>query len=208
MRPLALNGVVRVAVMLVPVAYLIGTFPSADLVARSGRHDVHREGSGNPGASNVARLMGWRAGLVVAAADLAKGALAAGLGMAVGGRPGALLLGAAAVLGHVAPATRRLRGGRGVATAAGALLVCYPLIVAVAALVWALLVRLLRVASVASLAVATAFPVTVAVRGGPTWEVAATGGLAALIVVRHLPNLARLLGGRELRIDGEHRGDP
>lgn len=205
---MALNGDVRIAVMLVPVAYLLGTFPSADLVARSGRRDIRREGSGNPGATNVARLMGWRAGLVVAAADLAKGALAAGVGMAAGGRPGALLLGAAAVLGHVAPVTRRLRGGRGVATAGGALLVCYPLIVVVAAGVWALLARLLRMASVASLAVAAAFPVAVAVQGGPAWEVAATGGLAVLIVVRHLPNLARLLAGRELRIDGEHRGGP
>src|SRR5215470_5743795 len=75
-------------VLLVPVAWLLGTFPTAVLVARAHGHDVTREGSGNPGASNVARLVGWRAGALVLVCDFAKGAVAAGVGYAVGGRPG------------------------------------------------------------------------------------------------------------------------
>src|SRR3954462_8772586 len=73
---------------LVPLAWLLGTFPSAQLVARAHGRDVLTEGSGNPGASNVARLMGWRAGLVVIAADFGQGAIASGIGLAVAGRGG------------------------------------------------------------------------------------------------------------------------
>ncbi|MGZ4754027.1 MAG: glycerol-3-phosphate acyltransferase, partial [Acidimicrobiia bacterium] len=68
------------AILLIP-AYFLGTFPSALLMARAGGHDVLTEGSGNPGASNVARLMGWKAGLVVMLADFAKGAIASGVGL-------------------------------------------------------------------------------------------------------------------------------
>src|SRR5215813_9240525 len=84
-------------VVLVPVAWLLGTFPTAVIVARAHGHDVTREGSGNPGASNVARLVGWRAGALVLVLDFAKGAIAAGVGYAVGGRPGAIVLGLAVV---------------------------------------------------------------------------------------------------------------
>src|SRR5262245_23594316 len=99
-------GPVIVALLAIP-AYLLGTFPGALLVARAGGRDVLAEGSGNPGASNVARLMGWKAGLLVLAADFGKGAIAAGVGLAVGGRIGAFALGIAAVLGHMFPVTRR-----------------------------------------------------------------------------------------------------
>lgn len=190
-----------VALLVIP-AYLLGTFPSAPLVARAGGHDVLREGSGNPGASNVARLMGWRAGLLVLAADFAKGAVAAGVGLAVGGRPGAYVLGTAAVLGHVLPATRRFKGGKGVATAGGMLVVLFPWIVLGLGLVWFVLARVLKLASVASLVVVVAFPVTVALTGHDWWEVAILGAIALVIVARHLPNLRRLLRGQELRTDG------
>ena len=78
-----------VVALCVPLAWLLGTFPSAQLVARAHGRDVLKEGSGNPGASNVARLLGWRAAAIVLLLDFAKGALAAGAGMVIGGRPGA-----------------------------------------------------------------------------------------------------------------------
>lgn len=190
-----------VALLVIP-AYLLGTFPSAGLVARAGGHDVLREGSGNPGASNVARLMGWKYGLLVLVADFAKGAVAAGVGLAVAGRPGAYVLGSAAVLGHVLPATRRFKGGKGVATAGGMLVVLFPWIVLSLGLVWFVLARILKLASVASLVVVVAFPVTVALTGHDWWEVAILGAIALVIVARHLPNLRRLVRGQELRTDG------
>lgn len=182
--------------VLAPFAWLLGTFPSAQLVARAHGRDVLREGSGNPGASNVARLMGWRAGAFVLALDFAKGALAAGVGHAVGGRPGAFVLGAAAVIGHTFPLYRK--GGKGVATAGGMLLVLYPLIVLGLAVVWLVGARVLHKASIASLVVTILFPVSAAVFGYAWWEVGVLGGLAVLVIVRHAGNIRRLLRREEM----------
>jgi glycerol-3-phosphate acyltransferase PlsY len=183
-------------------AYLLGTFPTAILVARAGGHDVMAEGSQNPGASNVARLMGWKAGLLVMAGDLAKGAIAAGVGLAVVGRGAAFVLGILAVLGHTYPVTRHFKGGKGVATAGGMLAVLYPLIVLALAVVWFVVARVLKLASVGSMVLAVLFPIAVALAGYAGWEIAVTSALAVLVLVRHLPNLRRLVKGQELRTDG------
>jgi len=193
-------------VLLVP-AYLLGTFPSALLVARLGGRDVLAEGSGNPGASNVARLMGWKAGLVVLVADFAKGAIASGVGLVLAGRGGAFALGIAAVLGHMFPVTRRFKGGKGVATAGGMLVVLYPVIVLILAIVWFLVARVLKLASVASLLGAVLFPVLVAVAGYGTGEVVVITALAVVVIARHAGNLRRLVQGRELRT-GDGDGGP
>jgi glycerol-3-phosphate acyltransferase PlsY len=182
---------------LLPVAYLLGTFPSAAIVARAGGRDILREGSGNPGASNAFRLLGWKAGLVVLLLDLGKGALAAGAGLALDGHRGAFILGVAAVVGHVYPVTRHFRGGRGVATAAGVMAVVFPVETAVLAVVWFAIARGLGKASVASIVCAIAYPALVAVGGGSTLDLAVTGGLAALVVYRHLANVRRLVRGEE-----------
>jgi acyl phosphate:glycerol-3-phosphate acyltransferase len=189
----------NVALLLLIPAYLVGTFPSAVLVARAGGHDVTAEGSKNPGASNVARLMGWKAGLLVLVADFGKGAIASGVGLAVAGRGGAFALGIAAVLGHMFPVTRRFKGGKGVATAGGMLVVLYPVIVVILAVVWFLVARVLKLASVGSLVCAALFPVLVAVGGYGAEEVIAISVLAVVVIARHAANLRRLLQGRELR---------
>jgi acyl phosphate:glycerol-3-phosphate acyltransferase len=188
-----------VVALLVPLAWLLGTFPSANLVARAKGRDIQREGSGNPGASNVGRLLGWRYGAVVMLMDFAKGALTAGVGLAVGGRPGAYILGAAAVLGHMFPLYRK--GGKGVAAAAGMLVVLFPVIVVGLFVVWLVVARLLKKASLASLLVTVLFPVTVAVAGYDLWEVAVLGALAVLVILRHAANIRRLLRREEIDLD-------
>ncbi|HEY5172006.1 MAG TPA: glycerol-3-phosphate acyltransferase [Acidimicrobiia bacterium] len=181
--------------VLVPVAWLLGTFPSAQLVARAHGRDVLREGSGNPGASNVHRLLGWRAGALVLLLDFVKGALAAGAGLAVGGRAGACILGVAAVVGHTYPLYRK--GGKGVAAAGGALVVLYPFIVIGLGLSWFIVARVLHKASLASLLATILFPVAVLVAGYARWEVGVVGGLALLVVLRHSANIRRLLRREE-----------
>ena len=89
--------------LLVVPAYLLGTFPTAILVGRREGRDPTQEGSGNPGASNTFRTMGRRAGAIVLLGDVAKGALAAGVGLATGNRAVGVACGLAAVLGHVSP---------------------------------------------------------------------------------------------------------
>jgi glycerol-3-phosphate acyltransferase PlsY len=182
-------------VVLAPVAWLIGTFPSALLVARAHGHDVMAEGSGNPGASNVARLAGWRAGALVLVLDFAKGAVAAGVGLAVYGRVGAYVLGVAAVVGHTFPVYRK--GGKGVAAAGGMLVVLYPLIVVGLGIVWAVLAKVSHKASLASLPCTVAFPVLVAFGGYDGREVIAVSALAVLVLARHAANIRRLVRREE-----------
>src|SRR6478735_5477500 len=168
-----------VVVALVPLAWLLGTFPSAVLVARAHGRDITAEGSGNPGASNVSRLLGWKAGLLVLALDFAKGAIAAGVGMAVAGRGAAFILGVAAVVGHTLPLYRK--GGKGVATAGGALVVLYPAIVVGLGIVWFVIARVLKKASLGSLVCSILFPLAVLGMGYDLWEAAAVAALAVLV---------------------------
>ncbi len=198
----------NVALLLLIPAYLLGTFPSAVLVARAGGHDVTSEGSKNPGASNVARLMGWKAGLLVLVADFGKGAIASGVGLAVAGRGGAFALGIAAVLGHMFPVTRRFKGGKGVATAGGMLVVLYPVIVVILGVVWFLVARVLKLASVASLLCAVLFPVLVWIGGYGVEEVVAISALAVVVIARHAANVRRLVQGRELRTGNDGGPEP
>ena len=185
----------------VVAAYLLGTYPTATLVAAGHGRDVLAEGSGNPGATNVYRIAGTRAGVKVLLGDLVKGAAAALLGYATGGRGLALAAGFAAVVGHCFPATRGFRGGKGVASAAGMSLVLFPVVAGVLTVVWIVIARALNKASLASVLALVGLPVGVALTGHPRTEIAAIAGVAALVVARHSRNIGRLLRGeeRELR---------
>jgi acyl phosphate:glycerol-3-phosphate acyltransferase len=190
-------------VALVAAAYLLGTFPSASIVARASGVDITAVGSGNPGASNVTRALGWRKGLVVFVLDALKGAIATLVGLWIGGRAGGYVLGAAAILGHIFPVTRRFRGGKGVATGAGALVVLHPVVAAVLAALWLGLSRLTGKAAVASIAAVVATPVALGLSGVPAWEFVATLGVCALVAVRHAGNIRRLLRREEHTLSGQ-----
>lgn len=179
------------------VAYFLGTFPSAIMVARANGVDVTASGSGNPGASNVTRLLGWKKGVWVYVLDASKGVLAVILGRIVAGDAGGYLCAAGALVGHVYPVTRRFRGGKGVATGSGAVFVLQPAVGAVLFVMWFAVTKSTKKASLASLAVTIALPVGMIVIGSSAWEVFAIVGLGALVVIRHLPNLRRLRSGNE-----------
>jgi acyl phosphate:glycerol-3-phosphate acyltransferase len=184
-------------VVWLPLVYLLGTFPSAHLVARANGLDITTFGSGNPGASNVTRALGWRKGIWVFVLDAAKGAIAAGIGLAIDGRPAGYLLGAAAVLGHVYPATRRFRGGKGVATGGGVLLVMLPIVGVSVILLWWIVTKVTGTAAVGSIVAVLAAGIGLAVKGAAAWEFAAALGLCALVLVRHAGNMRRLVRREE-----------
>jgi glycerol-3-phosphate acyltransferase PlsY len=184
-------------VALLPAAYLLGTFPSAQLVARASGVDITKVGSGNPGASNVTRALGWRKGVWVFVLDALKGALAAGLGLWVDGRGAGYALGAAAIVGHIFPFTRGMRGGKGVATGGGVMGVLHPAVFAASLVVWFALSRLTRKASLASVVAVALVPVGLSVQGAPGWEYLATIGVCAVIVARHAGNIKRLVRREE-----------
>lgn len=186
---------------LLPVAYLIGTFPSAVLIARSRGIDIRTAGSGNPGASNVTRTLGWRWGMCVMALDMAKGALAAGIGLAAGGRPAGYALGAAAVVGHVFPVWGRFRGGKGVATGGGAFCALSPVVAGVLLVVWFVVSKITNRASVASITLLILLPIGLYLAGRGFWEVLASIGLCGLVMSRHLGNIQRLASRTERTIE-------
>jgi len=111
------------------LGYFAGTIPSADIAtrfARTGVDDLRIAGSGNPGATNAAALLGARWGLAVLIADMSKGSVAGVLGRSVAGSAGAFVATTAAIAGHIVPVWSRGRGGKGVATSAGACLAVFP----------------------------------------------------------------------------------
>lgn len=185
---------------LLPVAYLIGTFPSATLIARANGIDIRTVGSGNPGASNVTRVLGWKRGIWVFVLDAAKGTVAAGLGLVVADRPAAYALGAAAVVGHVFPVWERFRGGKGVATGGGIAAVVAPIAFVVLIALWYAILRMSGKASVASIVIVALLPVGVGLENGSWWEVLAIIGVCALVMARHAGNIGRLVTGREHRL--------
>jgi acyl phosphate:glycerol-3-phosphate acyltransferase len=112
------------------VGYLIGTFPTADLVTRvatRGTVDIRSVGSGNPGGLNAIQSVGKTWGVVVILVDILKGVAAALAGWAIGDTTGAYAGATAGIAGHIFPVWTRFRGGKGVATSGGAVLVVFPL---------------------------------------------------------------------------------
>lgn len=182
---------------IVVASYLIGTIPTARIVTRGSGVDPSREGSRNPGASNVYRLAGRAAGATVLVVDMLKGVLPAAFGYAVDGRGLAAACGLAAVVGHVVPATRRFRGGKGVATAGGMALVLWPAVSVVLIVVFVVFALVVRIASVGSIAMAAGLPIGVAATGRPAFEIGVAALVAALVVARHHDNIRRLLRGEE-----------
>jgi glycerol-3-phosphate acyltransferase PlsY len=177
------------------VGYFVGALSPATLLARRRGVDLRAVGSGNPGATNASRALGPRTGALVAVLDVVKGLLpAAGFGM-VDHRAG-LVAGVAAVLGHVTSPFLRGRGGKGVATAAGAILGSQPLWAPVVIAVWLAAVLALRWVALASVLAALSVLVVALVRGEDVLWAAA---LALVVVVRHQPNVRRRLEDRRQR---------
>jgi len=181
-------------------SYFIGTFPSALLVAKRGGIDVTAAGSGNPGTSNVVRLLGWKYGAVVFALDMAKGAVAAAIGWQIDGTRVSFLAyvcTTAAIVGHTFPITRKFKGGKGVATGGGAMFILHPMISLALFTSWFIIRRLSKMSSVASLAITIALPITVAIGGAKAWEIVALALMALLVIIRHLGNIERIRSKRE-----------
>ncbi len=190
-----------VAILAVVVAYLCGTLPSAILIAKSKGVDITTVGSGNPGASNVARALGTKYGIFVFALDALKGAIPVAIVM-ISDRPVAYACAASAVLGHVFPITRRFKGGKGVATGAGSLFPLHPFILLGALVVWLGLTKTTKKASIASIVIVPMLIAAFVVSGTPAWEVFALVGIGLLVEVRHLSNIKRLITGTEPPVSG------
>jgi glycerol-3-phosphate acyltransferase PlsY len=213
-------------------AFACGSIPFGPVVARLRGIDLRKVGSGNIGATNVGRALGWKWGVLVYVLDAVKGAapvLAAGSMAGILGKPADeiaaadmwcwLMMPIAAVLGHMFSPFVGFKGGKGVATGSGAMLAVYPILTGpllVAIGLWAVLLAATRYMSVASMAAAVSIPLTVAAAamartgtgtsdgelpiGHALPAVIVTAGVAFLVVLKHRPNIERLLAGTENRL--------
>ena len=184
------------------IGYFLGSLPFGYLVAKAHGVDIFKVGSGNPGATNVKRVLGARAGNTVFALDAVKGAVAAGWPyLAFAPSPEVRLMGLvgviAAVLGHSFSVFTKFRGGKGVATAAGGLVVLMPVSCLIGAGVWALTFLVTRYVSLGSILAAVAVPLASWVRGNPLPLNVVATILGLFVIIRHRENLKRLLNGTE-----------
>lgn len=193
------------------LSYLVGAFPTSYLAGRLVKGiDLREHGSKNLGATNVYRVLGWRVAVPVALLDILKGAVpvvffaprvSASLTVA-------LLMGIAAIIGHVFSVFVRFKGGKGVATAAGVMLGLTPWAIAVSTVVWVLLVWLTGYVSLASMAGAVTLPIAAwFLYPGRRELIWLDVLLAAAIIWFHRANIRRLLNGTENRF-GRRSGAP
>jgi glycerol-3-phosphate acyltransferase PlsY len=186
--------------LLLPFAYLMGAFPTSLIVGRMRGVDLRQQGSGNLGATNTFRVLGWRAALPVFLVDIFKGwfptqyfprwdSAAAG--------EWALAYGAAAIVGHVLSIYVRFKGGKGVATSAGALLALAPAAVGIGLVLWAAIVFTTGYVSLGSVVTALTLPVLIYVLNGAVPVFWLSLGLASFVLFAHRSNVRRLLRGEE-----------
>lgn len=189
-------------------SYLVGAIPASYLVARLGRGiDLREHGSGNLGATNLYRTLGWKFAVPVGIFDIGKGAVPVlFFAPAVSAsRFFALACGLTAVVGHVFSVFVRFKGGKGVATAAGAMLAIAPLAIGVLLVVWTAVVFATGYVSVGSIVAAALLPLCVWLLHPESRELVPVVALiAAAIVWLHRANLRRLRAGTESRF-GKHR---
>lgn len=182
-------------------AYLLGSVPTGFVLGSLSGVDVRQRGSGNIGASNVVRLLGWKAGLLTLFIDVAKGMIPVLMSVQLNFDPVVQALTAlAAFLGHLYPVFLKFCGGKGVATALGIFMALSPWVALALILVFSLVALITRWISFASLTAAALAPVLLWVLSYETPALVVSILMAALIILRHSDNIKRLLAGSEAKL--------
>lgn len=184
-------------------SYFIGSIPWGLIISsKFYRTDLRQHGSGNIGFTNAFRILGPIGGAIIFAGDFSKGLFSVLLAKSLGAPDYILVLsGLAAILGHNWSIFLRFSGGRGVSTAAGVILALTPAIVAILLAIWLVVLALSRYVSLASISVALAFPMLMLYFfSNHPWHVAFSLLASLVVILKHRPNIKRLLAGNELRI--------
>ncbi|HZY10751.1 MAG TPA: glycerol-3-phosphate 1-O-acyltransferase PlsY [Bacteroidota bacterium] len=208
---------------IVAVGYLIGSIPTSLILSKL-RHgiDIRDHGSGNAGGTNVARILGWKAGLIVITLDVFKGYIAAMLLPKLISGPFPfnnttsfeditiiqMIVGTSAILGHIWTAFGGFRGGKGIATAGGVLIGLATIELFVSIVIFALIFVLFRYVSLSSISAAVALPVTMFYRHnifhaelqGYHTLIFFSIGITILLLYTHRENIKRLIAGTEHRL--------
>jgi len=186
--------------------YLLGNISTSYIIGRLTKNiDIRRFGSGNAGATNTLRVLGLKAGIMVFLVDILKGMVAVFIGFILAGTPGGMISGAAAVAGHIWPIFLGFKGGKGVATSFGVLIVLFPLVAFIMFVVFVLLVVTTKLMSLGSIVVALLLPILLILFGYELYFLFYGLFLSSLIVYLHKANISRLLAGKENKIGDKSR---
>lgn len=186
-------------------AYLVGSVDFAVIVGRMHGVDIHQEGSGNPGMSNVLRTMGRVPAAMVFIGDTLKGTIGAAMGWVASGSPDpavhwAFLAGLAAVVGHCYPIFHGFKGGKGVATGGGVLLFTVPIVAVIEIAVWFLVFWLTKTASIGSMVIVVITIPMLIWQGVSGLSLVWVALVIALVVWRHRGNIKRMVSGSEEKV--------
>lgn len=189
------------------VGYMLGNISPARLLAKINGIDITREGSGNPGTTNVIRTLGIQAGIITFVVDVLKGFIAVAFGTFFAWQWGAYAAFAGVLLGHCFPILYKFKGGKGVATTLGAAMsLCWPA-ATLAFFVGMLGLLITKRMSVGSIFAAIAFPLFI-IKIAPDLLIFASI-VAVFIIINHIPNIKRILSGNEpkLKLGGTNSGN-
>ncbi len=194
-------------VIIIICSYLIGSIPSGLILGKVvWNTDLRKYGSKNIGATNAWRTLGKLPGLIIFIADLCKGMFGVYLGMMLSGTDLAMIVGGImAIVGHSASAFLKFKGGKGVATGLGVIIMLMPYVSLFVFIAWLLIVLVSKYVSLGSIIAAALVPI-IAYIMGLSYEFIIFGILAAIFVIyRHKSNIGRLLNGTENKIRAGHR---
>lgn len=185
--------------------YLLGSIPTGVLLGKIVGKDPREEGSGNIGASNVARVLGRKWGFITLVTDVLKGAIPVLITDSVMGQEAALLAGFLAVFGHCFSVWLLLSGGKGVATAFGVMVCIVPTAAVIAALAWVTILYFTRIPAVGSLAAAALFIGLPQLQNHPFEVHIFTLSVSVLILIRHIGNIRTLKARYTAKDDHKRR---
>ena len=206
--------------VVIVLSYLVGSIPTAIMVGRMVlKDDIRNHGSGNAGATNVFRVMGWKPALLVVLVDIGKGTAAVLLISKIGQGSVHLepiliqiIAGLAAIIGHIWTVFAGFRGGKGMGTAFGVLVALAPIASLISFAVWLILVFAIRIVSVGSMAAGVVFPSTLFIQKYflsseiPNPLLALGVLLGVLVFITHRSNIRRLIRGEENKF-GSKKGE-
>lgn len=187
-------------IIILILGYLLGSIPSGLIVGKIWFNiDIREHGSGNLGATNSFRILGKKAGTVVTLADILKGTLAACLPLIFDVDIQMLLVGLCSIIGHTYPLFAKFRGGKAVATSAGVILACEPIIFTVLVIIFVIILFITRMVSLTSMLTA-AIAVIAVLTTGDSLTIIVVTALAAFIIYRHRANIKRIINKTEPKV--------
>lgn len=195
-----LEGEMDMNIIIIVLGYLLGSIPSGLIVGKIWFNiDIREHGSGNLGATNSFRILGTKAGIAVTLADILKGTLAACLPLIFNVDMNMLLIGVCAIIGHTYPIFAKFRGGKAVATSAGVVLACEPLIFTVLLAIFIVCLLVTKMVSLTSM-ITAAIAVLAVLTTGDLLTIIVICAVASFIFYRHRTNIKRIINKTEPKV--------